>query len=137
MYFQNAPVCAVNTTVSHKMEQGTGDRRKNKIRQNELRQGSKHGNYNIKRKDNLFYEVLLVCCSVLLLFFLLIVATHYTKKRNTKLRGARKPLSVNRYIKKICLKTVAFFRRPFRRPFGRPCKVKQKQKTLHCQNTIQ
>ena len=31
----------------HGNSKWTGNRRKNKIRQNELRQGSKHGNYNM------------------------------------------------------------------------------------------
>ena len=39
-------MCTIVTNMDGKSK-GTGNRRKNKIRQNELRQGSNHGNYNI------------------------------------------------------------------------------------------
>ena len=41
-------VCPIVTNMEHHgNSKETGNRRKNKIRQNELRQGSKHGNYNM------------------------------------------------------------------------------------------
>ena len=41
-------LCPIVTNMEHHgNSKGTGNRRRNKIRQNELRQGSKHGNYNI------------------------------------------------------------------------------------------
>ena len=41
-------VCPIVTNMEHHgNSKGTGNRRKNKICQNELRQGTKHGNYNI------------------------------------------------------------------------------------------
>ena len=48
LYFpQQRTVCPIVTNMEHHgNSKGTGNRRKNKIRQNELRQGSKHGNYN-------------------------------------------------------------------------------------------
>ena len=46
--FLNRKLCPIVTNMEHHgNSKGTGNRRKNKIRQNELRQGSKHGNYNM------------------------------------------------------------------------------------------
>ena len=45
---QQKTVCPMVTNMEHHgNSKGTGNRRKNKVRQNELRQGSTHGNYNI------------------------------------------------------------------------------------------
>ena len=46
--FLNRKLCPIVTNMEHHSNsKGTGNRRKNKICQNELRQGSKHGNYNM------------------------------------------------------------------------------------------
>ena len=46
--FLNRKLCPIVTNMEHHgNSKGTGNRRKNKKRQNEFRQGSKHGNYNM------------------------------------------------------------------------------------------
>ena len=48
---QQKTVCPIVTNMEHHgNSNGTGNRRENKTRKNELRQGSKHGNYNIFKK---------------------------------------------------------------------------------------
>ena len=45
---QQKTVCPIVTNMEHHgNSKGTGNRRKNKMRQNVLRRGSKHGDYNI------------------------------------------------------------------------------------------